>query len=455
MQNVLLLLASYFFYGYWDYRFLPLLWISTIVDFFAGNKIYRSNDKRKKKIFLFVSIACNLSMLGFFKYYNFFYDSTVELLNNIGLHANPSSLKIILPIGISFYTFQTMSYSIDIFKGELKPTKRFIDFALFVSFFPQLVAGPIERARNLIPRIENPRSINPLMIKEGVFLIAWGLFKKIMIADKVSWIVNQTFGNFQNASSLEILIASYAFSIQVYCDFSGYSDIARGLAKTMGFELMVNFRLPYFASNMSEFWRRWHISLTTWLRDYLYFSIGGNRKGLFRTCLNTIILFTVVGLWHGSNWTYVIWGFNFGIVQALYLMSHPYLSSFKRNDTNSLQRIMMWTGAIFVFHVVSFNTIFFRAENISQSFYMLTSLITLSSSENSAAFKMLIQLILFSTPLLLMQIAQATSKDLLIFVRWKSIYQYSITIVGVSFIIIVYLFSSSIPMGEEFIYFQF
>jgi D-alanyl-lipoteichoic acid acyltransferase DltB (MBOAT superfamily) len=394
-------------------------------------------------------------MLGFFKYYNFFYDSTVELLNNLGLHANPSSLKIILPIGISFYTFQTMSYSIDIYKGELKPTKKLIDFALFVSFFPQLVAGPIERARNLLPRIENPRSINPLMIKEGVFLITWGLFKKIMIADKISWIVNQTFGNFQDASSLDILIASYAFSIQVYCDFSGYSDIARGLAKTMGFELMVNFRLPYFASNMSEFWRRWHISLTTWLRDYLYISIGGNRKGIARTCINTIILFTVVGLWHGSNWTFIAWGFNFGIVQALYLLSQPYLNRLKQNSTKSLEKIMMWTGTIFVFHIVSFNTIFFRAENISQSLYMLTSLITLTASENSASLQMMIQLLFYSMPLILMQIAQATSKDLLVFVRWKSIYKYSITLVGVSYIIVVYLFSASIPMGEEFIYFQF
>ncbi|NEO92828.1 MAG: MBOAT family protein, partial [Moorea sp. SIO3G5] len=269
-QNILLLIASYVFYGWWDWRFLSLLALSTVVDFTVGKQLQDIKEDRKRKLLLCISLVFNLSLLGFFKYFNFFAESFSSLLQIVGLQVDWVTLTILLPVGISFYTFQTMSYTIDIYRGKLKPISNFLDFALFVSFFPQLVAGPIERATTLIPQIILPRNLNIEQINAGILLIVWGYFKKVVIADNMATIANPIFNNYTQYQGLDVLIGILAFTVQIYGDFSGYSDIARGISKLMGFELMVNFKLPYFALNPSDFWLRWHISLSTWLRDYLY-----------------------------------------------------------------------------------------------------------------------------------------------------------------------------------------
>lgn len=276
-QNFLLLVASYVFYGYWDWRFLSLILLSTLIDFFIGQTLYKQNDPRRRKILLSLSVIANLSFLGFFKYFNFFAESFESMVGLFGLTAGDLTLRIVLPIGISFYTFQTMSYTIDIYRGEMKPVKNLMNFALFVAFFPQLVAGPIERAKNMIPQIEKPRNVTPEFINAGIYLIVWGYFKKLVIADNVALIANKVFNNYTEYQGMDLIIGVLAFTIQIYCDFSAYSDIARGLAKLLGINLMLNFRLPYFALNPSDFWLRWHISLSSWLRDYLYIPLGGNR----------------------------------------------------------------------------------------------------------------------------------------------------------------------------------
>jgi len=316
-QNRMLLVASYIFYGAWNWRFLSLIFISTVLDYICGIKIYNSNSVKRKRFFLFLSVFGNLSILGFFKYFNFFVGDLTALINYFGFSFQTHSLNIILPVGISFYTFQTMSYTIDIYRDKLRPTRRFFDFALFVAFFPQLVAGPIERARNLLPQILSPRTFSVDRFYEGCYLIFWGLFQKIVIADNLAKMVVPVFGDWQYESG-KVLLALYAFAFQIFCDFAGYSNIARGLGRVMGFEIMVNFRLPYFATNPREFWRRWHISLSSWLRDYLYIPLGGSRKGAIFTCRNILITMLLGGLWHGAAWTFVFWG----VYHSFLLVAH-------------------------------------------------------------------------------------------------------------------------------------
>ena len=272
-RNLFLLTASYFFYACWDWRFLSLILLSTVVDFYCGQAIADSSDNRRRKLLVSISVVVNLTILGFFKYFNFFIDSAHEALASLGFSPATWHLDIILPVGISFYTFQTLSYSIDVYRGEVKPARKIADFALFVAFFPQLVAGPIERAKNLLPQMLKKPVFSLDQFYEGCWLVFWGLFKKVVIADNLAVIVDRAF-NDPSLTNGELLIALYAFAFQIYCDFSGYTDIARGIAKMMGYELMLNFRLPYFAKNSSEFWHRWHISLSTWLRDYLYIPLG-------------------------------------------------------------------------------------------------------------------------------------------------------------------------------------
>ena len=278
-QNHLLLLASYFFYGWWDYRFLSLIIISTVVDYVVGLKIHDSSQIKIKKRWLSLSILLNISLLGFFKYCNFFIDSWIDLWATVGYELSPYTLKVILPVGISFYTFQTLSYTIDIYKGKIKPTKDFIAFATFVSFFPQLVAGPIERASRLLPQILNARSFNYQQCVEGLRLILWGMFKKIAVADSLAIMVDDIFLNYQSLDGSVLVFGAILFAFQIYGDFSGYSDIAIGTAKLFGVELMSNFKFPYFSRDIAEFWRRWHISLSSWFRDYLYIPLGGSRQG--------------------------------------------------------------------------------------------------------------------------------------------------------------------------------
>ncbi|MCB1179764.1 MAG: MBOAT family protein [Leptospiraceae bacterium] len=322
IQNIFLLAASYFFYGYWDPRYLSLLFISTVVDYFCSISIQSSRDNLfKKKLFLVISIASNLSILGFFKYYNFFAISFKLFMANFGLSVNPVMMNFLLPLGISFYTFQTMSYTIDVYRGNLNPTRNFLDFALYVSFFPQLVAGPIERATNLLPQVLSPRNITFNQLKEGAFLILLGYFKKIFIADNLAFIVDPIFDD-PNSNGASIVFGCFVFYFQVYGDFAGYSDIARGLSKFMGFELMRNFDHPTFSVNVVDFWRRWHISFMSWLKDYVYFSIGKKDDSELKKNFNNLFVFFLSGLWHGANWTFVIWGVINGFINLGYRFIH-------------------------------------------------------------------------------------------------------------------------------------
>jgi len=308
LQNFFIVIASYFFYGWWDWRFLGLIVFSTILDFTIGTLLSKQQIPYKRKILLWISIAVNLGFLGFFKYYNFFVDSFVDAFTLFGKNIETSSLEIILPVGISFYTFQTLSYTIDVFKKRLEPTKDIVAFSAFVCFFPQLVAGPIERATNLLPQIQNKRSFDYKQASDGLKLILWGFFKKLVIADSLAPIVNDIFNNSDSYSSTTLAIGAVFFAFQIYGDFSGYSDIAIGTSKLFGIELMSNFKFPYFSRNIGEFWRKWHISLSTWFRDYLYIPLGGSKGGKAVSIRNVFIIFVVSGFWHGANWTFIVWG---------------------------------------------------------------------------------------------------------------------------------------------------
>ncbi len=372
-KSILLLVSSYFFYGYWDWRFTGLLALSTIVDFTIGKKIFHTTDEKRRKVLLIVSMVVNLGILGFFKYFGFFIDSFTEIASWFGggnfdyLH-----LHIILPVGISFYTFQTMSYTIDIYRRRLEPTDSIIDFAVFVAFFPQLVAGPIERASNLLPQIQKLPKPTKDQIQQGIVLIVTGLFTKVLIGDTTGRIVDRIFGEMQLYKSSEILSALVLFSIQIYADFSGYSSIARGVAKLLGIELMKNFEQPYLSSNITEFWRRWHISLSSWLKDYLYISLGGNRISVKRTYINLMITMLLGGLWHGASWNFVIWGGLHGVYLAVHKMM---LKNKKPTDVyhyTNISGFLKYVGkVILTFSLVLFTWLFFRARDfhITQMFF--------------------------------------------------------------------------------------
>ena len=329
VQNILILVSSYYFYGSWDWRFLSLIFISSCIDYYTGRKIYLS---KRKNAWLIVSLFSNLGILGFFKYFNFFTESFVRLVNQFGFSASFSTLSIILPVGISFYTFQTLSYSIDIFKGKVIPNKSFIEFLAFVSFFPQLVAGPIERARDLLPQFSRERTFSYNIASKGVKLIMWGFFKKLVIADNAAGFVNFVFENSGELGFVLHWLGIVAFAFQIYCDFSGYSDIAIGLAGLLGFSLSRNFNYPYFSENISNFWKRWHISLSSWFRDYVYIPLGGSKNGKIITTRNILIIFCLSGAWHGSEWSFIMWG----IIHAILIIIHKQFL-FKRN-----QRLNTW-----------------------------------------------------------------------------------------------------------------
>ena len=331
IQNLLILISSYVFYGWWDYRFLSLIFFSTIVDYTVGLMIPKQNSKKKQKSLLLFSVLFNLGVLGVFKYYNFFVASWIDLFSSVGYEIKSVwTLNIILPVGISFYTFQTMSYTIDVFKRKLEPTKDFISFASFVSFFPQLVAGPIERASNLLPQILKKREFKFEQGFQGLRLILWGMFKKVVISDSLAPMVNNIFGNYEEFGGGTLWLGAIYFAFQIYCDFSGYSDIAIGTSKLFGFELISNFKFPYFSRNIGEFWRRWHISLSSWFRDYVYIPLGGSKEGKLKSTRNIFIIFLISGFWHGANWTFLVWGIYHAILISIYRLIEPSTRNFSQ-----------------------------------------------------------------------------------------------------------------------------
>ncbi|WP_306345550.1 MBOAT family O-acyltransferase [Aquimarina megaterium] len=369
-----ILIASYIFYGLWDWRFLFLILASTVVDFFIGQTIHANDSASKRKAWLWVSVIFNIGLLGFFKYYNFFIGSWVDFLSVFGYELKSTwTLQIILPVGISFYTFQTMSYSLDIYYKRLTPTKNFIAFATFVSFFPQLVAGPIERASNLLSQITTKRIFNYTQCTEGLRLILWGLFKKVVIADSIAPIVDDIFLNYNDYSASTLILGVSLFSFQVYGDFSGYSDIAIGTAKLFGIELMSNFKFPTFSRNVAEYWQRWHVSLSTWFRHYVYIPLGGSRVSKLKSVRNIIIIFLVSGFWHGANWTFIVWG---AIHAVLYIP--VFLMGRNRIYMNTVVAENRWFPSLteilqilLTFLLVTFSRVFFRSESITDAFGFL------------------------------------------------------------------------------------
>jgi len=377
IRNLLILVASYVFYGWWDERFLILIVISSAVDYFIGLKLGRTNNKVVRKWLLGASLFVNLGFLFYFKYANFFIESFVNSFRLFGSEIEISTLHIILPVGISFYTFQTLSYTIDVYRGKIKPTKDILAFFSFVAFFPQLVAGPIERASHLLPQFHKTYTFNYNQIKSGLLLMAFGLFKKMVIADRAALYVNEVYSDVDSFGSVTYIYGTILFAFQIYCDFSGYSDIAIGVSRTMGFDLMKNFNLPYFATSLTDFWRRWHISLSTWFRDYVYIPLGGSRKGKLRTYINLFAVFVISGLWHGAAWTFVIWGAIHGFV----LMVEKGIQEFKipvlpRGIISGHNFAVRWFFQLVIFAIVCLAWIFFRANSLTDAWTVLSGIFT-------------------------------------------------------------------------------
>jgi D-alanyl-lipoteichoic acid acyltransferase DltB (MBOAT superfamily) len=379
-QNLMLLAASLFFYGWWDWRFLGLLLLSTVIDYAAALGMQHYDTRpRLRRLLMLASLVSNLGILAFFKYFNFFTESAVRMLDAIGIPYTPATLQIILPVGISFYTFQTLSYTIDVYRRQLQPTRDPLLFALYVSYFPQLVAGPIERASTLLPALAAPRRVTEQHLASGVGLILVGLVKKIAVADFLAGFVTAAFTSPDAHSSIRLLIAAWAFALQIYGDFSGYSDIARGASRLMGIELMVNFRQPCFAVNITDFWRRWHISLSTWLRDYLYIPLGGSRQGTLRTYANLMTTMLLGGLWHGASWTFVIWGGLHG----LYLCAHKLFVQLTHRSERKpaalpvfLRPIVTLASIILTFNLVCLTWVFFRAASLGAAVDYLAGIVS-------------------------------------------------------------------------------
>jgi D-alanyl-lipoteichoic acid acyltransferase DltB (MBOAT superfamily) len=376
-QNAVLIIASYYFYSCWDWRFLFLLVFSTLLDYSSGIMIENSLSQSKRKFWLWLTIAINLGFLGVFKYYDFFAESFAELLTGFGFQAHPYLLELVLPVGISFYTFHGLSYVIDIYYKRIPAECNFIDYSLFVSYFPLLVAGPIERATHLLPQVKVKRIFDFEKAKEGVYQIVWGLVKKIVIADSCATYANAVFDNYESMNSLSLLLGAVYFAFQIYGDFSGYSDIALGTSKLFGIDLLKNFNYPYFSRDIAEFWRRWHISLSSWFKDYLYIPLGGSQGGMWMKVRNTFIIFLVSGFWHGANWTFIVWG----LLNAIYFL--PLLLQ-NKNRSNMGEIVMGWNTSslktifniLITFALTCFAWIFFRAKSMTEAFGYIKKMAT-------------------------------------------------------------------------------
>jgi alginate O-acetyltransferase complex protein AlgI len=446
-QNWLLLIASYVFYSAWDWRFTGLLAGSTIVDYAVGRYLGRSADPLRRRRALWISLGFNLGVLGFFKYYGFFAENLQALLSAVGLGVSLPLLQVVLPIGISFYTFMTMSYVIDVYRGEIEPTRDFLDFAVFVAYFPHLVAGPILRASSLVPQIARPRHPTPAQIHAGLWLIGWGLFKKIYVADNLAHIADAVFAAGYQPSGPEVLLGIYAFAFQIYCDFSGYSDIAIGISKLMGIDLNLNFLFPYFVRSPQEFWRHWHISLSTWLRDYLYVPLGGNRGGKVRTYRNLMITMVLGGLWHGAAWPFVLWGVYQGGLLVVFRKGREALAD-TRWAIRLEQPAVKVIGWMVMFHLTCYGWLIFRADSAAQIGRMSTSLVTTWGA--GARWPEVWPLLGYVTPLLLLHGWEAWRGDLLAVSKLPLLLRYAIYVALAYLTVLFGEFA-----GSQFIYFQF
>ena len=448
-QNVMLVIASYVFYAAWDWRFLSLLIGSTVIDFLVGRYLGRTEDVRRRRLALILSLVFNLGMLAFFKYFNFFADSLSGVLTALGWQPDFVTLHVLLPIGISFYTFMTISYVIDVYRKEIEPTRHIVDFALFVAYFPHLVAGPILRASLLLPQIERPRRITRDQVTEGLWLIAWGYFQKMFVADTLSRLVETVFGPSAAPTGLDALVAVYAFAFQIYGDFAGYSNIARGLSKLMGIELNVNFRFPYFVASPQAFWRHWHISLSTWLRDYLYIPLGGSRGTERRTLRNLMITMVLGGLWHGAAWTFVLWGVYQGsvLVAARGIQRWAAARGIVIPDGLNWRRV---AATLVMFHVTCLGWLIFRANSVTQIGDMLRRIATDLRPSPSTMQSIVLPFALVVAPLLVVHVYQARkgSESAVLDLRWPVRY----ALYGAVFYLVL-LFGDF--EGAQFIYFQF
>jgi alginate O-acetyltransferase complex protein AlgI len=450
LQNILLLISSYFFYACWDWRFLFLLIFSTLLDYFTGIKMSDAKNQNIKKFWFWLSICINLGFLGVFKYYNFFVESFANALDNIGVNVNPWTLKVILPVGISFYTFHGLSYVIDIYKDRIKAEKNFIDYSVFVSFFPLLVAGPIERATHLLPQIQKKRTFDYTKAVDGLRQILWGLFKKVVIADQCAVYANQIFNNSADYSGSTLVLGAIFFTFQIYGDFSGYSDIALGTARLFGIELLRNFAFPYFSRDIAEFWRRWHISLSTWFRDYLYIPLGGSKGGTWMKVRNTFIIFIVSGFWHGANWTFIVWG----LLNALYIMPSIIFNTNRNNleivaKGKNLPNIKDLFSIGITFGLTVFAWIFFRAENLSHAVQYISQIFsgTLLSVPSVRPKTLIIMLLIFMLIEWFGRENQYAISNLCI--KWYRPFRWTIYCIIIFFI---FYFSGE---EQQFIYFQF
>ncbi len=372
---ILLLISSYYFYMSWKPEYVILIMVSTLIDYFSGLEISKATAQKRKNFFLMLSIFSNLGLLFAFKYFNFFSESIRALLQKFSIPLNPITLKVLLPVGISFYTFQTMSYTIDVYRGKIKPEKHLGIFAVYVSFFPQLVAGPIERAKNLLPQFYEKHYFDYKRVTDGLKLMLWGFFKKLVIADRLAIVVNTIYNNPTDYTGLPLVLATLFFAFQIYCDFSGYSDIAIGAAQVMGIRLMDNFKRPYFSRSISEFWRRWHISLSTWFKDYLYIPLGGNRVSIPRWYFNLLVVFIVSGLWHGANWTFIVWGALHGLYIIFEKTTKPIKDRLlKATKLVRFPKLVHLLEICITFGLVCIGWVFFRANTLTDAWYILTHL---------------------------------------------------------------------------------
>lgn len=455
LQNLLIVISSFLFYGWWDWRFLSMILFSTILDYSIGIGLLNQENEKRRKILLWISILVNLGFLGFFKYYNFFIDNFINAFRFFGSDIQPNTLNIILPVGISFYTFQTLSYSIDVYKRKIEPTRDFIAFSAFVSFFPQLVAGPIERASHLLPQFYSRRTFDYSKAVNGMRQILWGFFKKIVIADNCAEFANQAFNDSVDHSGSTLVLGALFFAFQIYGDFSGYSDIAIGTSRLFGFDLMRNFNFPYFSRDIAEFWRRWHISLSTWFRDYLYIPLGGSQGGTIMKVRNTFIIFIVSGFWHGANWTFIVWGF----LNAFYFLP-LLLTNNNRNNLEIVARGKVFPSVkelvqiLITFGLTVFAWIFFRAESITHALGYISQILSPSIvnlpefSQMSRALNTIVLIII------------------LVFVEWSGREsEFALSEIGKKwyrplrwsfYSIIIFLIGMFMPTSETpFIYFQF